>query len=141
MKRAAEVAAPRSTEEVPPCVRVVDAWMATLPAFISTARALPDTALRHGGDASAYCDHLFTLFLLQEKRVLPRLPEESRAALREVARKWVGASSLSCAIRAASLLEFIGRPEDIPLLESHRPTDATLAAVFDEVAQALRDRA
>ena len=38
------------------------------------------------------------------------------------------------------LLQFIGQPEDVALIEAYRPTDPTLAKVFDDAAQALRQR-
>jgi HEAT repeat protein len=121
------------TEEVP------EALLPTLPAFIATARFLADTAAREKGSATYYCEDLLSLLLLHQARLLPSLLEETRSQLREVARRLVTAhSSPNCSLRAAALLEHVGRPEDVPLLEAHRPAEPVLAKVFDEAAQALR---
>jgi len=121
-------------EEVP------DTWKPTLPAFISTAEALLGPAVSEDGAEAYYCERLFILLLLNEKSVLPSLPRESRATLRRVARGLVAAKSLACAMRAVDLLDCVGQPEDASLIEAHRPKDPTLAAAFDEAAQALRQR-
>ncbi|WP_158501842.1 HEAT repeat domain-containing protein [Vitiosangium sp. GDMCC 1.1324] len=120
------------TEEVPETL-----W-ATLPSFIATAHALADTAARQKGAATYYCEDLFALLLLHPEQLLPSLPEEARSRLREVARKCVAASSSpNCSLRAAVLLEHVGRPEDAPLIEAHRPAEPVLAKVFDDAARAL----
>ncbi len=120
------------TEEIP------EPLWATLPAFIATAQALADTAARQKGAATYYCEDLFALLLLHPEHLLPNLPEEARSQLREVARRCVAASSSpNCSLRAAVLLGHVGRPEDAPLIEAHRPAEPVLAKVFDDAAQAL----
>lgn len=121
-------------EEVP------DALVPVLPAFISTASAQALLAVRQRGDASYYCERLFLLLFLHAARVLPSLPAEVRANLRAVARTLVTAESQRCALRAVTMLQFVGQSEDLALLDAHRPEDATLAAVFDDVARAVRHR-
>ncbi|HYO65796.1 MAG TPA: hypothetical protein VEU33_06910 [Archangium sp.] len=121
-------------EEVP------DALVPVLPAFISTASAQASLAVSQRGDASYYCERLFILLFLHAERVLPALPSAARADLRAVARTLVAAKSQRCAFRAVSMLQFVGQSEDLPLLEAHCPEDVTLAAVFDDVARAVRHR-
>ncbi|WP_395853012.1 HEAT repeat domain-containing protein [Cystobacter fuscus] len=121
------------TEELP------ETLVSTLPAFISPAESLMDTAVKHKGPASAYCVELFSLLLLKPEHLFPMLPEAALDRLRDMARKWVAAtSSLKCSLQAAVLLKHLGYPEDAALLEAHRPADLTLAKVFDDAAQALR---
>ncbi|WNG54932.1 hypothetical protein F0U59_09230 [Archangium gephyra] len=111
-----------------------------LPVFISTASAQAPLAVRERGEASYYCERLFILLFLHSERVLPALSVATRADLRAVARTLVAAKSQRCALRAVSMLQFVGQSEDLALLEAHRPEDATLAAVFDDVARAVRHR-
>ncbi len=121
------------TEEIP------EALVSALPAFISSARALVNTAVEHKGAASGYCVDLFTLLLLRPEHLLPLLPEAVRAELHELARRLVAAtSSLKCSLQAAALLKHLGHPEDAVLLEAHRPADPVLAKVFDDAARVLR---
>jgi hypothetical protein len=121
------------TEEIP------EALVSTLPAFISSARPLVDTAVKHKGAASSYYVDLFSLLLLRPERLLPRLPEAVRSELRDLARRLVMAtSSLKCSLQAAVLLKHLGHPEDAALLEAHRPAEPALAKVFDDAAQVLR---
>ncbi|WNG51253.1 hypothetical protein F0U60_49310 [Archangium minus] len=115
-----------------------DALAATLPSFISAAHALAETAARQNGEASYYCDRLFTLLLLYKERVLPALPKEARAELRDLTRTLVAATAPNCSLRAAILLKLVGRPEDASLIEAHRPTEPVLAKVFDDAARTLR---
>jgi PAS domain-containing protein len=117
-----------------------DALVSALPSFISVAHTLSETAARQQGEASYYCDRLLILLLLHEERVLPALPLESRSELRALAQTLVTATALNCALRAASLLKFVGQPEDADLIEAHRPAEPVLAKVFDDAAQALRNR-
>jgi len=117
-----------------------DELLTVLPAFISAAHALIETAVGQKGTASYYCDRLFTLVLLHQERLLPALSDEARAELRAVARRLVAALSLNCSLGAAVVLQHVGHREDAPLLEAHRPTEPILAKVFDEAAQALRQR-
>jgi hypothetical protein len=114
--------------------------VSALPSFISVAHSLSGTAARQQGEASYYCDRLLILLLLHEERVLPALPPESRAELRALARTLVAATALNCALRAASLLKFVGQPEDADIIEAHRPAEPVLAKVFDDAARALRNR-
>ncbi|MFY0565214.1 HEAT repeat domain-containing protein [Archangium lansingense] len=123
------------TEEIP------EVLVSTLPAFISSAWPLVDTAVKYRGAASSYCVDLFSLLLLRPEQLLPMLPEADRARLRDMARRLLAATSaLKCALQAAVLLKYLGRPEDAALLEAHRPADPTLAKVFDDAALVLRGR-
>ncbi|OJH40177.1 HEAT repeat domain-containing protein [Cystobacter ferrugineus] len=117
-------------EEVP------DAWMPALSAFISTAEAMVDSAVSQGGEAAYFCERLLLLLLGQE-RLLPRVAPEVRSDLRILARRLLAATSLNSSTRAASLLALIGQPEDVILLERHRPAEPILARLFDDVARAL----
>jgi hypothetical protein len=122
-------------EEIP------EALVSTLPAFISSARPLVDTAVKNKGVASGYCVDLFSLLLPRAEQLLPRLPEVARFELRDMARRLVAAtSSLKCSLQSAVLLEHLGLPEDAALLDAHRPADPVLAKVFDDAAQVLRGR-
>lgn len=130
--RKAEVL-PVLEEEVP------DELVAVLPAFISVAEAqAPNGVSQLRGDALTFCERLFILLMLDDKRLLTALPAEARAQLRETARTLVAAKSLRCALWAATVLQYVGRPEDVLLLEVHRPEDATFAEVFDSTIQLLR---
>jgi hypothetical protein len=123
------------TEELPEPI------VSTLPAFISSAWPLVDTALKHKGAASGFCVDLFSLLLLHPERLLAVLPETELARLREMARRLVAAtSSIKCSLQAAVLLKHLGDPEDAALLEAHRPADPTLARVFDDAVLVLRER-
>jgi hypothetical protein len=116
-----------------------DELLAVLPAFISAAHALVETAVgQQKGTASYYCDRLFTLLLLHRERLLPTLPSEARAELRALARRLVAARSLNCSLGAAVVLQHVGQREDAPLVEANRPAEPILAKVFDEAAQVLR---
>jgi hypothetical protein len=121
-------------EEVP------DAWVPSLPAFISVAQALIDTAVRQDGETAYYCERLLSFFLSHKERLLPVLPQEARSELRAVARRLLAATSLNCSVRAAVLLGHVGTPEDAELIKAHRPTEPVLAKVFDDAAQVLRSR-
>lgn len=114
--------------------------LATVPAFISEAQALVETAVRQQGDASYYCERLLSFLLSHGEQFLPTLPEESRSELHVVARKLLASVSPNCSGRAAYLLQRIGQPEDAALLEAHRPAEPMLAKAFDEAAQVLRNR-
>jgi hypothetical protein len=121
------------TEELP------EALVSTLPAFISSAQLLVDTAVKRKGVASDFFVDLFSLLLSRPEHLLPMLPEVTRAELRDLVRRLVAAtSSLKCSLQSAVLLRHLGQPEDSALLEAHRPADPTLAKVFDDAAQALR---
>jgi hypothetical protein len=116
-----------------------DTWAALLPAFISAAQDVRAQALSQKGEAAHYCDRLFALLLLHRERMLGILPSAVRAELRALARGLVGAADLTCASRAASLLKFVGRPEDAAIIEAHRPAHPDLARDFDEIAEAVRN--
>ncbi|HYO64515.1 MAG TPA: hypothetical protein VEU33_00425 [Archangium sp.] len=132
VERKAEVL-PVLEEEVP------DELVAVLPAFISMARAqAPSVVPQLRGDALFFCERLFILLMLDDKRLLTSLSAEARAQLRETARTLVAAKSLRCALWAATVLQYVGQPEDVLLLEVHRPADATFAEVFDRTIQILR---
>lgn len=110
-------------------------------AFIAAANALPESAVSQDGDGSNFCDRLFTTFLAHKERVLPTLSAAARSGLHELARKGVASHDPSCALRAAVVRGLVGRPEDAPLLEAHRPREPIFAKVFDNAAQALRNLA
>lgn len=119
-------------EEVP------DELVAVLPAFISMARVQASSAVPQSrGDALTFCERLFILLMLDDKRLLTALPAEARVQLRETARTLVAAKSLRCSLWAATVLQYVGLPEDVPLLEAHRPEDATFAEVFDRTILTL----
>ncbi|HYO66431.1 MAG TPA: hypothetical protein VEU33_10140 [Archangium sp.] len=108
-------------------------------AFISTAQAVLGGAVNR--EASYYCERLFILLLRYREHLLPLLPPESRAELREVARRRVAAFALhDGSLRAAVLLQYVGQPEDADLLLAHRPAEPILAKVFDDAVAALRSR-
>jgi len=117
---------------------IPDEWVAVLPSFISTAQELLETAVKQRGEASYYCECMFSLLLLHRERLLPLLPTEARVELRTVTRELVAATSLNCASRAAALLQHVGLPEDALRIEAHRPAEPILAKVFDDAARVLR---
>lgn len=120
-------------EEVP------EELVSVLPAFISVARAqAPSAVPQLRGDALSFCERLFILLMLDDKRLLTALPGDAKEQLRETARTLVAAKSLRCALWAATVLQYVGQPEDVLLLEVHRPEDATFAEVFDRTIQHLR---
>lgn len=108
-------------------------------AFISTAHALLGGGANQ--ETSYYVERLFILLLRHREQLLPLLPPESRAELREAARRRVEAFSLhKGSLRAAVLLQYVGLPEDVGLLLAHRPADPILAQVFDDAVAALREQ-
>ncbi|HZI02841.1 MAG TPA: hypothetical protein VEZ71_02400 [Archangium sp.] len=111
---------------------------ATLPSFISEASSMVEEAVRQEGEASRFCDRLFSLLLLYKEQVLPSLLEEARTELRTLARRLVASVDPSCALGAAVVLKHVGRPEDSSLLDAHRPAEPVLAKVFDDASRALR---
>ncbi|HYO55461.1 hypothetical protein [Archangium sp.] len=134
-----------SVEDKTRVITVLDADLpddlaSTLPSFISAASTLLEEAASQKGKAAYYCDRLFVLFLRYKERVLPALPEETRAELRTLARSLVPAVSPNCSFGAAALLEFVGRPEDAAVIEANRPEDSVGAEAFDAIARALRSR-
>lgn len=114
-----------------------DDLVPVLPAFISTAQTLLEPATRQQGDAAYYCERLLSLILLHREQLLRSFTEETRDCLHSLVRELVGAVSPNCALRAALLLKFVGRPEDAKLLQTHRPADPIAAKVFDDAARAL----
>ncbi|WP_224361116.1 hypothetical protein [Hyalangium versicolor] len=112
--------------------------ISTLPAFIAGAGTLGEEAMRRDRKAAGYCDRLFSLLLMDRERFLATLPDETRMALRAVARSLIAAIFPSPALRAASILGEVGLPEDAPFLEAHRPDDMTFGKVFDDAAEKLR---
>ncbi|MBN1208673.1 MAG: hypothetical protein JXB05_27680 [Myxococcaceae bacterium] len=115
-----------------------DMWVSTVPAFIFAAQTSCEQAVREGGDAAYYCERLLTLLMLRRERLLDALPEEVRSEVRALALRLVAARKLNCAVRAAAMLQFVGRPEDAAVIEAHRPAHPDLAKDFDEFAQAVR---
>ncbi|HYH94705.1 HEAT repeat domain-containing protein [Hyalangium sp.] len=115
-----------------------DSLISAFPKFISAASALIRPALNQRGEAAYFCEVLLNALLMHRERLLIALPEAVRAELRHVARSLVASKAMGCALRAASVLEFVGRPEDATELETHRPADPTFAKVFDDVVRALR---
>jgi hypothetical protein len=119
---------------------VPDSLIPILPAFIATAYALREQASGQDDDAAYYCERLFSLVLGYRQRIIPVLPAEARAELRAVARNLVTSPSMGSALPAAVVLELVGRPEDVALLESRRPADDPgFAKVFDDAARVLRN--
>ncbi|MCY1080959.1 HEAT repeat domain-containing protein [Archangium lansingense] len=111
---------------------------ATLPSFISAASSTVEEAVSQEGEASRYCDRLFSLLLLYKEQVLPSLLEEARTELRTLARRLVASVDPSCSLGAAVVLKHVGRPEDSAFLDAHRPAEPVLAKVFDDASRALR---
>jgi HEAT repeat protein len=116
-----------------------DTLISCLQEFVLAARALIHSALSQRGEASYFCEVLLSVVSLHWERLLVTLPTDTRAELRQLALGLVAATSMGCAMRAASVLKLVGRPEDAKALETHRPADPTFAKVFDEAAQALRN--
>jgi hypothetical protein len=116
-----------------------DPLVSTLPKFISAASVLVHPALSQRGEAAYFCEVLFSVVFLHSERILVALPAEASGELRQLARSLVAATALGCALKAASVLKLVGRPEDVTELEAHRPADPTFAKVFDEAVQALRN--
>jgi hypothetical protein len=115
-----------------------DEWISTLPAFITAAHVLVAQAV-HGHDEAAYfCEDLLSTVLLHRARLLGVLPEQARSELRDASRRLVGAESMGCALRAAAVLKYVGRPEDAAILEAHQPADPTFTKVFNDTVRALR---
>ncbi|WP_147332904.1 HEAT repeat domain-containing protein [Archangium gephyra] len=115
-----------------------DTLAATLPSFISAASFLVEEAVSQEGEASRYCDRLFSLLLRYREQVLSALMEEARTGLRTLARRLVASVDPGCALGAAVVLKHVGRPEDSALLDAHRPAEPALAKVFDEASRVLR---
>lgn len=115
-----------------------DSLISALPEFISAASALIRPALSQHGEAAYFCEVLLSVLLMHRERLLIAQSEAVRAELRHVARSLIASTAKGCALRAASVLEFVGRPEDATELEAHRPADPTFAKVFDDAARALR---
>jgi hypothetical protein len=124
-------------------VTVLDAELppvlaATLPSFISAASLLVEQAVNQEGDASRYCDRLFSLLLLYREEVFSSFPEEVRIESRTLARRLVASVDPGCSLGAAVVLKYVGQPEDAALLDAHHPAEPALAKVFDEASRALR---
>lgn len=119
---------------------VPDALLSTVPAFIALAQALAETAVAEQGEASYYCERLFSFLVLHREQILAVLPDTARAELRTLSQRLLASVAPNCSLRAASLLEFVGQPEDAALVETHRPQDFIGAKAFDDIAQALRRR-
>lgn len=111
----------------------------TLPAFIFTAEALNEQEVGQNRKAEYYCECLLSMLLRDRDRLLSALPADARAALRTVARKLIAATFPNPSIAAAVVLGAIGRPEDAAFLEAHCHEYPTLAKVFRDAAQALRN--
>jgi hypothetical protein len=118
------------TEELPAVLA------SALPAFILEAHERLATADDPPAESAYYGESLLGLLLRHRQSVLPMLPRQSLSELREVARRLVIAPHNS--VRAATLLQLVGSPEDAALLEAHRPEEPILAKVFDDAARALR---
>lgn len=120
-------------EEVP------DTLVPTLPAFISWAETLSEETLEQDEKAVYTCECLLDVLLRDRERLLAALPASARSALRMVALRLIAATVPNPDISAAIVLETVGRPEDAAFLEAHRPEYPTLAKVFLDAAQALRN--
>jgi hypothetical protein len=120
-----------------------EALCSALPSFISSARAMLETVAgpRDERDPIVYhCECLASLLLRHGEQPLLALPGEARSELRDLMRKLVVATAPNPSLRAAVLLQLIGRPEDADLLEAHRPAEPVLAKVFEDAARSLRSR-
>jgi len=121
-------------EELPPSL------VPALPAFISTAHEVQELATLQRGAPSYYCECLLSLLLTHREPLLEELPPEALSELHDLARELVASVAPNCSFRAAMLLRYIGRPEDVDLLLAHRPEDDVGAKSFEDVVQALRHR-
>lgn len=117
-----------------------DALLPAIPAFISEASSLVETAVSQRGAASYFCERLLSFLLSHKERILSALPEESCSELRTMAQELLTSVAPNCSSRSVILLEFIGNPEDAELIEAHRPAEPILAKVFDDAVRALRAR-
>jgi hypothetical protein len=117
---------------------VPDAMAFTLSAFVSAASSLAVTASSQAGDAADYCERLFRLLVLHRERLIDALPDAAHSELRTLARALVGSPSINCAFQAATLLKFVGKPEDAALIEAHCPAHPELAEDFARIARAVR---
>ncbi|MFP2931857.1 hypothetical protein ACLESO_43125 [Pyxidicoccus sp. 3LG] len=103
------------------------------PEFISVA------ASAHPWDeAMDYAECLLSVLLSHREQLVPALPEETRLMLRSVALGLLASTNPNCSLRAAVLLQHIGRPEDAGLIDAFRPEDSIGARVFDDAARTLR---
>jgi hypothetical protein len=118
---------------------VPDSLLPILPAFISLAEALGEQPLSVDRNAEYYCECLLSMLLTDRERLLPALPQNTRSVLRTVARRLITATFPNASISAAVVLETVGRPEDASFLEAHSPEYPTLAKVFLDAAQTLRN--
>ncbi len=115
---------------------VPEALLPTFPAFISLAQRAADGE----GTAGGYWECLLSVLLAHREQVLPTLSAEARETLRTVVIELVASRDPDCSLRAAVLLQDIGRPEDASVIEAHRPEDSIGAHAFDEAARALRHK-
>lgn len=119
-------------EEVP------DSLLPVFPAFISVAEALLHPEAGQGNTAGGYAEGLLSVLLAHREQLLPALPVEARETLRTVALGLLVSTDPDCSLRAALLLQSIGRPEDAVHIDAFRPADAVGARAFDEAARVLR---
>ncbi len=119
---------------------VPDTLVPTLPAFISAAERLSAQEVSQDSKVESYCECVLSLLLRDRERLLATLPDDARAALRTVAQRLIRATFPNPSISAAIVLGLIGRHEDAAFLEAHSPEYPTLAKVFRDAAQTLRDR-
>jgi len=120
------------TEELPVSLRP------SLPALISEAHERLAVADSQQSDSTYYGESLLGMLLRHREPLLSMLPPDASSELRQIARSLVVAPHGS--LRAATMLQLVGLPEDAALLEAHRPEEPILAKVFDDAAQALRAR-
>jgi hypothetical protein len=95
--------------------------------------------LKQDREAFYLCDSLFRLLLRHREHILATLPKLAREALRTAALRLITATFPNASTQAASILEFVGRPEDAGFLEAHSPEYPVLAKVFHDAAQTLRN--
>ena len=117
-----------------------DDFLPILPAFIAAGRAVQDAASVKDSAEAEYCERLFVTLMIHWKRVEPALSAEERGHLQELARLCITSADSSCNIRAAGTLGRVGTPEDIPLLDAHRPEHPVLNELFDKAIRAIRNR-
>jgi len=115
-------------------------YVPVITALICAADALGDAPVAHPGEASGYCERLFTTLLLHSEWLLPALPETAQLTLLTLARRCVASSDLNCAARAVWTLGEVGGLEDVPLILAHRSPDPERDKDYDRTVQRLRSR-
>ncbi|WP_224244485.1 hypothetical protein [Hyalangium gracile] len=119
---------------------VPDELLTVMPAFIATAQAVSGQMKDARSDARTYCERLFSVLLQDRDRFVGAAPEALRSALRALALEVIVTTYPDPSLRAATILELVGRPEDAAFLTDHCPEESVSAKVFRDAARALRER-